>query len=266
MSNLIIIGDDTPDHVLTPAGKMRGLIPRATFCGTEPEGIYSADEIPLVPWEQMPDRIADLERQKATLWHIWKDSKIGAKDQNGFGWCHAASCTDAVELKREAQGLPYVQLSIAGIAGPVTGYRDRGAYIFDDLDQSVKAGCPSTAFVPDLQLKRSGWKPGAEADGLKHRVTEWHKGQSRNVQQHLSLLLQIFPVCVGLNYWGHAVTDLRAVDYRPNLAADNWRRYAVDFLNSWTASYGENGVGRRVDSKMPADEFYSPREVTSSEA
>lgn len=265
MSDLIVHGDDFPVQLLTPQGRERGLIPYATFSGDEPD-IFSADKIPLIPWEEMPDRIADLERNKATLWHIWKDSKIGAKDQNGLPYCHAASAVDALELKRAAQGLPYVELSIGGVGGPVTGYRKRGAYIMDDLAQIASAGAPSVEFVPNLQVSKSGWKPGAEEDGLKHRCEEYFKLQQRGVQEHLSALLQIFPVCVGLNYWGHAVTDLRVVDYRPNLAATNWKRYAVDFLNSWSESYGEDGVGRRIDSKLPADEAYVPREATSSES
>jgi hypothetical protein len=121
VSKLIVIGDDTPFDVLTPPGRECGLIPFATYRGDEPQ-IFSADKIPLIPWEEMPDRIADQERQKSSLWHVWKESKIGANDQNGLPYCHAASAVNGIALVRELAGLPYVELSIGSVGGPVTGY------------------------------------------------------------------------------------------------------------------------------------------------
>jgi hypothetical protein len=171
------------------------LIPFATYRGDEPQ-IFSADKIPLIPWEEMPDRIADQERQKSSLWHVWKESKIGANDQNGLPYCHAASAVNGIALVRELAGLPYVELSIGSVGGPVTGYRKRGAYIIDDLEHCVKAGAASVQYVPNLQVSRNGWKDGAEEDALKHRIEEWYRLESRNVQQQLSALLQNFPVCV----------------------------------------------------------------------
>lgn len=259
-----IIGDDNPSALILPPGREKGLIPYSTFSGEEPN-IFGADELPLIPMEEWPDRIADLERRKASLWHIWNDSPMGAVDQNGLPYCHAASAVTLLMLLREAQGLPYVKLSIGSVGGPVTGFRKRGAYIMDDLEQIVKAGAASVDFVPDLDWSGKGWKEGAKENAMLHRCSEFNKLKKRNVEQHGSALLQVLPVGVGLNYWSHAVTDGRLVDYRPNLAATNWRRYAVDFLNSWSTNYGDRGWGRRIDNKWPADEAYVGRQATASE-
>lgn len=237
----------------------RGLKPLATRCGPLPRQCYRDADVegaPETPLEQWPDLIADLERRRGTLLHVFRDSPLKVKDQKQLGYCHAASPTGAFELLRESQGLPYVELSLGSVGGPVTGYRNEGAWIIDDLQQVVEQGIASTEFVPMLQVSRSGWKPGAVENAQLHRAEEFWRLSRRNVLQTGSALLAGFPVCVGLNWWGHAVTLVRVIDAYRQLAATNWRRYRFGFLNSWGLSYGDQGYAELEGDHMIADEQY----------
>lgn len=175
------------------------------------------------------------------------------------GNCHAFSPAGAMLILRKQNGLPYIEISAGSIGGPATGYRNRGAWIGSDLRVIVEKGAATTEYVPMRQVSRRGWKPGAEENAKLHRVTEWWELRRRNLDQHVSCLLQCLPVCVGLNYWGHAVTDLAVRDLNPRLSVNKDSRWGIDFLNSWGRRWGDNGVATRTGSKKYADEAYVPR-------
>lgn len=217
--------------------------------------------VTIIPMEEWPDRIADKARRKDTLKDIWADTPIGVWDQGSVGYCHAFSAVMLVAIERAAQQLPYVPLSASSVGGPVTGWRNAGAYIHDDLDRIVKYGASSIEFVPMLTTNRNDAKPGWEANALLHRVTEFTDVRPRNVLEHGSLLLQNHPVGVGLNYWGHAVTDLVLHDLYPQKKATDWTRYGVEFLNSWRKTWGDGGFGIRTGNKFLADAIYALLQV-----
>lgn len=246
--------------------RMFGLIPRdyekVPYGST---GFATPVGLPLIPMEEWPDRIADQERTKSSLWHIWRDS-MGSKilDQNGIPYCHAFSPALAIMILRAVNNLAPVEISAGSIGGPVTGYRKRGAWIMDDLKQVVRHGAATTEFVPMLQVSRSGWKPGADENARRHKVEEWWEGRRRSQAELMTCLLSNIPVCTGHNWWGHAVTAIRAIDVNPNLSATNWKRYGSGNLNSWGANYGDRGYFILSGSKHLPDEQYMPRVTTAS--
>ncbi len=210
-----------------------------------------------IQMEEWPDRIADKERTKSSLKHIWADSQIGVLNQASVSYCHAFMTVMLMMIKREQMGLPFVRLSASSIGGPVTGWRNAGAFIHDDLERAVKAGACSVDFCPMLTTNRSDCKTGWEADAAKYKVSEFTDVRPRNFLEHGSLLLQNHPVGVGLNYWGHAVTDMVLRDLYPTKRATDEARYGVEFLNSWQASWGNGGFGVRTGSKMYADAIFA---------
>jgi len=223
-----------------------------------PEGI----DIPIIPMEHWPDAIADKERTKSSIKHVWERSKIGVLNQSTISYCHAFSGVMGAMIDRELMGLDYVELSASSVGGPVTNWRNAGAYIFDDLKQMI-VGIASTEFVPMLTTNRSDCKPGWEADAKKYAVTEWKDVKARDILVHGSLLLANNPVLVGLNYWGHAVFDGALKDMDKSKKATDWTRYGIDFLNSWGTKYGNGGWGVRTGSKMLADSIYTIFQVTA---
>lgn len=240
----------------------KGLLAR-DFAAT-PHGALSfapAFSIPKIPRAEWPDRIADMERTKSRLSDLCRDIPI--LDQGQVGYCHAFSCCLGVMAMRAAQGLPYVELSASSIGGPVTGFRNAGAYIFDDLRHSCEFGVASTAVYPMLTTANH-WTAEAKADAAKHRVTEWWDGKPRDFDQMMTCLLSRIPVCVGLNWWGHAVTYLDPV-YKNG-------RFGVLGRNSWGSgwSYGGAPAGQFIffegygRNMATPDEWYAPRQITGA--
>lgn len=274
MSQLVI--NDENYHLFLPDGKiihggeprLAGIIPRDwtknPYGSLDFGQTYEAAGIENYPMEAWPDLIADNDRNKAWADDVWAASPIGVLDQDGLSYCHAFSACDAVMIERELMGLPYVELSAGSIGGPVTGYRNAGAYIIDDLRQVVEKGVASTEFVPMMQVSRSGWKPGAVENALLHTAKNVIEMQSRNFQQFGSVLISGRTVCIGLNWWGHAITGIRLRDNKNGRAATDHLRYDAKILNSWNKSWGENGCGWLSGSKKIPDEQYSFREIRNS--
>lgn len=251
--------------VLTPENRSGyGLMPRSTHPVYGKNRCYAAANIPLIDWKDIPDRIADLERNKASLWHVWNESDIGVLNQSNLSYCHAFSAVMGVMVDRALRGLPYKELSASSVGAPVTGYRNAGAWILEDLEQMKKVGVATTEFVPMLTTRRADFKQGWEQNAARHRVLEWSELDSRNLQQQISALLSLKVTCNGLNYWGHAVTDLAVKDLDPSKRYDDESRYGILFLNSWDASWGDNGCAVRSGRQKYADEAYLVEAVTMS--
>ena len=255
---MLIITDENADTLCIPQDVRCGTIardfdrvPYGSIPSVPPRAVRT------IPMEQWPDLIADKARTKSTLKHIWADSPIGVLNQRSVSYCHAFSAVLLAMLQRAKEGLPYVELSASSIGGPVTGWRNAGAYIHDDLERMVSHGACSTDFVPMLTTNKGDCKPGWEADAAKNKVSEFTDVRPRNFLEHGSLLLDNHPVGVGLNYWGHAVTDMVLMDLYPAKKATDWTRYGVEFLNSWDETWGDGGFGVRTGNKALADAIYA---------
>lgn len=216
---------------------------------------------PRIPMEHWPDAIADNDRNHAWAKDIWADSPIGVLTQKQIGYCHAFSAVEAAMIKRHEMGLPYIELSPSSVGAPITGYQNQGAVITDDLQQMVNVGIASTKFVPTLTTRREDFKDGWEEDAANNKVLLFEELDPRDFEEHGTALIMGDVACVALNYWGHAVADVRLVDLYRNLAATNPFRYGVEFLNSWDRTWGDGGFGVRAQSKAPADQLYIPRQI-----
>jgi hypothetical protein len=240
-----------------------GTMPRSYLnhpVGSLPYGSAVPSGFARIPMEEWPDRIADQLRAKSSLYHVWQDSGLGVWDQGSLNYCHAYSAVMGNALARHQQGLPMVNLSPSSVGAPVTGFTNNGAYIHDDLKQMVDVGVASIDFVPMATTRKDAFKSGWKADAAKHRIVEFDDITPRDFVLHCSMLLQNKPVCVGLNYWRHAVTDLVVVDLNNGRKAIDWLRYAILFLNSWGPEWGDGGFAQRTGQKALADAIYSIRQ------
>lgn len=234
------------DYSRVPYGSIPSVPPRA---------------VNVIPMEEWPDRIADKIRTKSSLKNIWAQSGIGVLNQKNISYCHAFSVVLLMMLQRAKEGLPYRELSASSIGGPITNWRNAGAYIHDDLERAVEYGASTTGYVPMLTINQNDCKPGWKEDALQYRVTEFTDVRPRNFLEHGSLLLNNNPVGVGLNYWGHAVSDFDLLDLYPHKPATDWTRYGIEFLNSWGEEWGEGGFAVRTGGKALADAIYSLYQV-----
>lgn len=259
MSYLLIDDSNWQDHVGI-AGHGYGLIPRdwdkvqygsvGDYAGPVP--------LPLIPESEWKDRIADMERTKSSLTHIIDDVGVPCLNQGSVGYCHAFSPAHAAMCLRATMNQPFSLLSASSVGGPVTGYRNQGAWILDDLKQAANVGFAEEKFYPMLTTRNS-WTPEGQASAARNRIAFWWEMKRRNMNEVMTALLSRIPVCVGLNWWGHAVTYLKPV-------IQSNGTIAILFQNSWGEQYGGMGNGRALLSwsKAIPDESYSPWQVTPS--
>lgn len=260
MTQIIITDDNWPQCDPSLHGRECGLLPRTSVYGSLPFAAPT-DESILIPRSDWPDMIREGEANQTFLSHLMARAGVPCLDQDGLPYCHAFSPALAIMALRAFHGLPFVLLSAGSIGGPATGYTRQGAAIESDLQVIVEKGAASVDFVPMMQVSRSGWKQGADENALLHRVTEWYDlgGTGRMFDEVMSLLLRRIPVCVGLNWWSHAVTYCD-----PVIAPSG--RYGVRFRNSWSASYGDDGYAILEEGRGTPDDAYAPRVATLSEA
>jgi hypothetical protein len=218
-------------------------------------------DIELIPYEQWPDIIADLERTKSTLKDIWADSKIGVLNQKDYPFCHGFAAIMAVLIQAEKQGLPYVELSASSVAAPVTNYTKAGAWIGRDLKQIVNVGVAPVSLIPMLTHRKSDFPQGWENEAAKHKVTEFAELRPRDFQQQGSAILQGHGVSVGQSHWSHAVVQVCVRDMDKSKKSTDPNRYGLELINSWSETWGDRGFAIQVGSKKYADEAYIVRQV-----
>lgn len=238
--------------------RLFGCRPRASAPGSLK--FAAAPTFEVYPRQELSGRIKDLAQGQSTLRHISQRAGIQCKDQGNTNYCHANSPALAIEILRAVQGESHVELSPGSIGGPVTGYRNDGAVIEDDLRQIVEFGAATIDFVPANQISQSGWKPGAVANAALHKVTHWWDLGAKDDGMFLrcaTLVLQGIPVCVGYNWWSHAVTLTGLVEISSG-------RFGFEFRNSWGASYGDDGYGVLAEGRGTPDSAYAPRQATAS--
>ena len=235
----------------TPGGPC-GTIPRKTAYGASPV----AAQVPLdvIPYEAWPDLIADQERHKSSLLHIWEDCGMGALMQFSLNYCWLFASVGGLMLQRAAQGLPFEMLSPSSLAW-IVNYENKGWYIEDALKGLISTGAATREFVPMATNNPRDFKRGWKESAAQHKVTI-AKDIPANHQIQGSQLLLNRPMPTGHNDWRHAVLHLAVKDINPRLPCDNINRYAVPFLNSWDKTWGDNGIGEFRGSRQVADQAY----------
>ncbi len=111
----LVIGDDTPsaEYDAQSDGRAKGCIPRDYDAA--PQGCYAAApawdiaSIPLVPWDEIPDRIAHMTETKTRLLDLVES--LDPLDQNGQGYCWYYSGTAAIHCLRMRNNQPNIRLS-----------------------------------------------------------------------------------------------------------------------------------------------------------
>ena len=250
----MIINDSTPLDGFQASSVLCGCLPRRERYGSL--ACAAAKDIDLIPWEEMPDRIADQERNKSSLFHIWQDSKIGVLNQNPLSYCWNFSSVEALMLYREIMGLPYVSLSPSSVGAPLVNYQNTGYYIEEALKAMVSQGAASTEYVPATTTRRNDFKLGWKESAAGNKVTNW-ADVGTNAQKQLTMLLTDRPLVTAHNWWGHAILHLQVIDRNPSMPANNPMRYGRKFLNSWGKDWGDGGCGILEGQRAIADAAYA---------
>lgn len=267
----LVIGDDTPtaEYEAQSDGRARGLIPRDY--SAYPVGFYAAApawdmaSLPLVPWDEIPDRIAHMEETKTRLIDLVES--LDPLDQNGQGFCWFYSGTAAIHCLRMRNNQPNVRLSAHSGACVIKNFRDEGGWGAQGLDFQKERGVVPVSRWPEKSMDRqynteANWEAAKEFRPVEGFVDLNSPQYDREltVQQIISCYLNRIPVISDFNWWGHSVCGLWMYDYKPTLRKNDPNRYAAnEILNSWGRGWGQNGRGILKDSKAFPNGASAPR-------
>jgi len=274
-----VIDDMNPSRA---NGGMKGLIPRNY--SANPVGSYEGsltfdrlnDELTLIPWEDMPDMIAEKVAQKSQLSDI-RDTAYGSPypslDQNGQGYCWNYSGNAALMILRAKANMPYIRMSAHAGAWVIKNGRDQGGWGAQGLDRLRSHGSPSVEFWPEKSMDGRRYNtPETWENAILHRISEGfidldaaQYDRKLSFQQVLTCLLRDIPVISDFNWWGHSVCALDAVDVAPNKSNRDESRYGLRIINSWRDSWGANGTGVLTGRKAIPDGATAPRAVLMSD-
>lgn len=255
--NEVIIDDEPQALALAnPDGFSRGYDP-----GGRPEGYgytgYAAkmDSSLLIPRNEWQARIQEAETQKARISDILTAKNVPHKDQDRTNYCWANGPTHAAETLRVIQGLPYVSLSPASVAAPMTGFKNIGGWGLAAVKYAISNGFVPSENWPDNAIDRRYQTETNRQTALSFRIREWRECKPRNLDEMVSLLLRGYPAALGFNWWGHLVMGAEAVWLDGEIA--------IRIRNSWKG-WGANGFGILRGSKMLADDCVFPVSVRAS--
>jgi len=196
------------------------------------------DDSDLIPYEEFPDRISDMEKNKTTLEHVWLDSPIGKPMQSYTNYCWAWCVVDAMMVFREVMGLPFVKLSPSSVAAPIMNFSNQGGWPEEALKWIMQNGVAPVTHVDYVTTSPRGFRNGWKEEALKFRIEKFEsaliRGDSvaKNKQRIGSKLLSRKPLGSAFMFMSHAMAPLRLTDDNPRLPANNPLRYGLRVLNS----------------------------------
>jgi len=262
MAEIVIHDGNAHEHMTSPWGHAKGLIPRDY--AQYPIGYLMCAkpfDLPLIPESEWPDRLAAQIASKMQLSDIRNKGNNGApipsRDQNGKGYCWEHSGVSAHLLIRAVNNEPYADLSAYAGACIIKGYRDEGGWGAEGVEWQAANGCPTSKTWPQQSMSRSNDTPAMRAEAATHKITEWMDGEPRNKAQLATCLLLNIPCVVDYNWWSHSVCAMDLVKLNP---------FTIRIWNSWGDSWSENGTGLLVANKAIPDGLIVPRVVTPSAA
>lgn len=261
-----VIDDDNFYSVLQPGGY--GLVPRDM--SSHPTGsldgcvTYGAikDEIPLVPWSDMPDLIAE-KVSKKTLTSDIRLSMPGGPftnlDQGNSNYCWAYASVHAMMICRMLASQPTIYLSGHAVGYKIKNGRNQGGWSAHSAEFIMQNGVPSVNKWPAQSWSAGFNNEATWTEAKQYRFAEGfidldspHYDRDLSFQQVLTLLIWNVPCPVDFSWWSHAVLAVDPVDAFPNLPASDPNRYGVRILNSW-ARWGDRGMGVLTKSKARPD-------------
>lgn len=262
-SDTIVIKDD---EILYPEGFSRGYVERnlehnpvGSLYGATSTEEFNTD-IPLIPWEEFPERIKEQETKNLRLSDIRMIGNYGnpipSLDQNGQGFCWAYSTCHAIMLLRAFQNMPYVRLSGHSLACKIMNHKDEGGWSPLSASEACKFGYMPTSIWTEKSMSRSFDTEENWEIAKNFRITEGFLDLDKRVydmnltfQQIASCLLSGIPCTVDYDWWGHSILAMDLVYVSDKYPPTDIRCYALRIWNSWRDSWGNLGTGLILGKK-----------------
>ena len=213
--------------------------------------------IPMIAESEWIPRIRDRKKYKSGLIDVRNrcgpnGGRMPSKDQNGQGYCWAYSVTRTCEMVRAAMGQPYTPLSAHSVACKVKGFRDEGGWCGLSAQFIRANGIVPESLWPAKSMSRQYDTSANWEEAKKFRIIEDFVDlaspvydQNLTFAQVVSCLLQNIPCAVDFSWWAHSVCaiDVDEID----------GQVCPLINNSWTDSWGTNGVGAIQGNKKIPD-------------
>lgn len=257
-----IIIDDTNAHLHYPQRDRSKIVMPD---GTEVSKGYESrpyDKVPVgsvaaapkydkrIPRSEWPARIEEREKRdggKHLLSNVLKRAGIPSKNQNGTNYCWYNGPVGAFECIRQSQGQKYLDMSPASGAAVIKRGANEGGWGLQAVEHMAESGiCTSKLWEPNARNYRELETELVKLERAFFRVTAWWDLPEYDFDMLMTCLLLGFPVCMGLNWWGHEVYACDPLMFGGN-------DFGVRFRNSWGDSYGDGGFNTLRENKSKGD-------------
>lgn len=239
--------------------RLRGHIPRDW--DATPQGslgpFAAAFDLPLIPRDEWPERIEEMERTKSSLSHVRRQAQLKSQDQDGTNYCWIHAVVSAMRLIRALNGQPDIGISAASGGAIIKSYRNQGGWCGQALEYIVEHGVCSTEYWPENAIQKKYDNEESRANRALHKVPEWYDLARRNFDQAMTLVLMRIPISAGFNWWGHAICLMAPVLLGP-------KKFGIKIWNSWGDDWSDQGESVLAESKATPDDAVAPRVVSPS--
>ena len=211
----------------------------------------------LIPWDEMKERVnLANERQQMPIHYLDLFDAL-PHNQGSTNYCWAYGLTLCVEALRPMEAQLFRRLGPASL-GWLVNHQNRGYYLSATIRGAMERGIASAEFCLDGITGPRGFKPGWEADALKHRPLEFtdldRSTEKLMAQQCASVLVAGLPVYVAYNWWSHALAQVGVV-------WDESEKYNLRWIN-WNSH--NDGRIEMTGSRGVPNEGYAVRSTTVS--
>lgn len=169
-------------------------------------GTAFEDRFSYLDEREIRERAEFLEREGASIFHLFRDHKVPVKNQGPNGYCWAYGTCTAMEANRLVRGFDYVELSADSVAAPVKRGRDQGGWGTEFYEYATIHGVAPQSM---WKLHDRGYKKyetaEVEAERSKYVPEESIDMKPGDMLALQSILASNFAAGVGLMFWGHLV-------------------------------------------------------------
>lgn len=265
---MYIVHDATSNAITFPTNFGRGHDPGLA---TKNHGIFGAPPatFKIIPRSEWKARADEKKERKQGLRYLRTTMNKGKPhlsfDQNGQGYCWAYSIGGTIVYNRGRSNQPYVRVSPHAVACKIKGFRDEGGWCGLSMQWAIEKGYPSERHWPQKSMARANDVAAVWANAKRQRVTESCFDAARAVYDQdmfidlvATFLLLDIPLALDFNWWGHSVCGIEWTEIESN----SWGP-TID--NSWTPSWGEEGLATLQGSRAIPDNAVGTLVTTASD-
>lgn len=246
---------DTSSSLIKHPNCSRGLIPGERKA--HPGGFGGPATLDVIPRSEWDDRIAEMDRDKSSLWHIMDMKKFAVKYQNGIPYCWSHGVTRGIEVRVTEQSGKAIRLSATSLGCIIKNFRAQGGWGYDAIKLASERGVCLEEDWPENELNRKYNTDDNWARAADFMVLEWDTLPEYDFDMAMTYVLNRMPFGIGLDWWGHLVCGMTPISFGNN-------KYGLGIDNSWGTSWGDNGRGVLVEKKARGD-CNCPRRVRTVE-